>query len=142
MYEERTWVIVPGYFEEGCLLYDTFCTLEYETVLAYLSVDTKGLHAVVTHLDVVFVIVSSDLAARNCLVGDNYRVKVADFGLSRLVSTSNEIYVAREGAKFPIKWTSPEALAYNTFSSQSDVWCKYATCMPLVPVLVRMQPHF
>ena len=65
-----------------------------------------------------------DLAARNCLVGENNRVKVADFGLSRLVCTSDNIYVAREGAKFPIKWTAPEALAYNTFSTQSDVWCK------------------
>lgn len=31
-------------------------------------------------------------------------------------------YTAHIGAKFPIKWTAPEGLAYNMFSIKSDVW--------------------
>lgn len=63
-----------------------------------------------------------DLAARNCLVGENHLVKVADFGLSRLMT--GDTYTAHAGAKFPIKWTAPESLAYNKFSIKSDVWGK------------------
>lgn len=62
-----------------------------------------------------------DLAARNCLVSDNHLVKVADFGLTRKVEP-DEVYTAHVGAKFPIKWTAPEGLAYNKFTSKSDVW--------------------
>ncbi|XP_063702466.1 tyrosine-protein kinase Src42A [Culicoides brevitarsis] len=61
-----------------------------------------------------------DLAARNVLVGDNNVVKIADFGLARLIK-ENE-YEARVGARFPIKWTAPEAANYSKFSIKSDVW--------------------
>lgn len=61
-----------------------------------------------------------DLAARNCLLGENHLVKVADFGLARI--TQGEVYTAQAGAKFPIKWTAPESLAYNKFSNKSDIW--------------------
>ena len=47
-------------------------------------------------------------------------MKVADFGLARIVT--GEIYTAQAGAKFPIKWTAPESLAYNKFSNKSDIW--------------------
>ncbi|KAF7633735.1 Tyrosine-protein kinase [Meloidogyne graminicola] len=61
-----------------------------------------------------------DLAARNCLINDDFIVKVADFGLARFMT--DDTYTAHAGAKFPIKWTAPEGLAYNTFSTKSDVW--------------------
>ena len=63
---------------------------------------------------------SRDLAARNVLVGDNNIVKIADFGLARLIKEDE--YEARVGARFPIKWTAPEAANYSRFSIKSDVW--------------------
>jgi abelson tyrosine-protein kinase 1 len=53
-------------------------------------------------------------------VGENHIVKVADFGLARLMR--DDTYTAHPGAKFPIKWTAPEGLAYNHFTTKSDVW--------------------
>ncbi|XP_051915427.1 proto-oncogene tyrosine-protein kinase Src isoform X4 [Hippocampus zosterae] len=64
--------------------------------------------------------VHRDLRAANILVGDNLVCKVADFGLARLIE-DNE-YTARQGAKFPIKWTAPEAAHYGRFTIKSDVW--------------------
>ncbi|XP_042238397.1 tyrosine-protein kinase Src42A-like isoform X3 [Homarus americanus] len=61
-----------------------------------------------------------DLAARNVLVGDSNIVKIADFGLARLIKEDE--YEARVGARFPIKWTAPEAANYSKFSIKSDVW--------------------
>uniref|UniRef100_A0A3B4TYY1 Tyrosine-protein kinase n=1 Tax=Seriola dumerili TaxID=41447 RepID=A0A3B4TYY1_SERDU len=61
-----------------------------------------------------------DLRAANILVGDNLACKIADFGLARLIE-DNE-YTARQGAKFPIKWTAPEAALYGRFTIKSDVW--------------------
>ena len=61
-----------------------------------------------------------DLAARNILVGESNICKVADFGLARLIA--DDEYNAHDGAKFPIKWTAPEAALYNRFSIKSDVW--------------------
>ena len=61
-----------------------------------------------------------DLAARNVLVGDNNVVKIADFGLARLLKEDE--YDARAGARFPIKWTAPEAANFSRFSIKSDVW--------------------
>jgi serine/threonine protein kinase len=29
---------------------------------------------------------------------------------------------AKEGTKFPVKWTAPEAALFNQFSVKSDVW--------------------
>lgn len=80
-----------------------------------------------------------DLAARNVLVAEANVVKIADFGLARLIkvrilfvalckycanycNTQEDEYEARVGARFPIKWTAPEAANYSKFSIKSDVW--------------------
>jgi len=48
-----------------------------------------------------------DLASRNCLLGENSNVKLADFGLSRPFDDGKDYYLMRQGAKLPMKWTDP-----------------------------------
>ncbi|XP_046549584.1 tyrosine-protein kinase STK-like [Haliotis rubra] len=60
-----------------------------------------------------------DLRAGNILVGEHHDVKVADFGLARVVDDGQ--YVAG-GTRFPIKWTAPEGVLFSKFSIKSDVW--------------------
>ena len=64
--------------------------------------------------------IHQDLAARNILVGENMIYKVTDFGLIRVID--EDIYEEHTGAKYPIKWTAPEAAMHNKFSIRSDVW--------------------
>ena len=45
---------------------------------------------------------------------------MADFGLARVI-VDNE-YSAQAGARFPVKWTAPEAIAFGKFTVKSDVW--------------------
>ena len=53
------------------------------------------------------------------LVRDGNLVKIADFGLARVML--DNVYTAREGTKFPIKGTAPKAALYNRFSIKSNV---------------------
>ncbi|OXA63318.1 Tyrosine-protein kinase Src64B [Folsomia candida] len=66
-------------------------------------------------------LVHRDLAARNVLVGDNNIAKICDFGLARVIVQDDE-YCPRQGARFPVKWTAPEAILYGRFAVKSDVW--------------------
>ncbi|XP_045550257.1 ephrin type-A receptor 3-like isoform X3 [Salmo salar] len=66
--------------------------------------------------------VHRDLAARNILVNSNLVCKVSDFGLSRVLEDDPEAAYTTQGGKIPIRWTSPEAIAYRKFTSASDVW--------------------
>jgi len=63
-----------------------------------------------------------DLAARNILVGEENICKVADFGFARLVEGGNGVFTAEQMTKFPVRWTAPEAMAFNKYSIKSDVW--------------------
>ncbi|KAK3783208.1 hypothetical protein RRG08_047000 [Elysia crispata] len=101
------------------------------SLLEYLRNDTHRLISLTHLIDMASQIASGmaylegrnfihrDLAARNILVGENNIVKVADFGLARILD--KEEYQPK-GAQFPIKWTAPEAALRQKFSVKSDVW--------------------
>ncbi|KAL0970430.1 hypothetical protein UPYG_G00241840 [Umbra pygmaea] len=62
-----------------------------------------------------------DLAARNCMLGDDLRVCVADFGLSKEMYSCN-YYRQTSIIRMPIKWMAMESLSESIFTSKTDVW--------------------
>nr|XP_033812935.1 tyrosine-protein kinase receptor UFO-like isoform X2 [Geotrypetes seraphini] len=62
-----------------------------------------------------------DLAARNCMLQENLRVCVADFGLSKNIYNS-DYYRQAVTARMPVKWMAIESIAESVYSSKSDVW--------------------
>ena len=61
-----------------------------------------------------------DLATRNCLVGKDMQVKIADFGMSRNLYQSH-YYVLKGHAVLPVRWMAKECF-YGKFSTKTDVW--------------------
>ncbi|XP_013381472.1 discoidin domain-containing receptor 2 isoform X1 [Lingula anatina] len=65
--------------------------------------------------------VHRDLATRNCLVGNYYTIKIADFGMSRSLYSAD--YYRIEGrAVLPIRWMAWESILLGKFTTKSDVW--------------------
>ncbi|CAB1318153.1 unnamed protein product [Coregonus sp. 'balchen'] len=63
-----------------------------------------------------------DLATRNILVESELRVKIGDFGLTKVLPQDKEYYTVREPGESPIFWYAPESLTEGKFSVGSDVW--------------------
>lgn len=53
--------------------------------------------------------VHRDLATRNCLVGSNHTIKIADFGMSRNLYRG-DYYLIQGRAVLPIRWMSWESV--------------------------------
>ncbi|XP_065669121.1 platelet-derived growth factor receptor alpha isoform X4 [Hydra vulgaris] len=66
-------------------------------------------------------LVHRDLAARNVLVGPDYVMKLADFGLARDIYLSG-VYIKESSGILPVKWMAPESLFDKIYSIKSDVW--------------------
>ncbi|XP_054609971.1 tyrosine-protein kinase receptor TYRO3 [Dunckerocampus dactyliophorus] len=62
-----------------------------------------------------------DLAARNCMLGDDLVVRVADFGLSRKIYSSN-YYREQKSIRVPVKWLAIESLSDSVYTTKTDVW--------------------
>ncbi|XP_075901103.1 tyrosine-protein kinase JAK2a isoform X2 [Nelusetta ayraudi] len=63
-----------------------------------------------------------DLATRNILVESESRVKIGDFGLTKVLPQDKEYYTVLEPGESPIFWYAPESLTESKFSVASDVW--------------------
>jgi len=80
-------------------------------------------------------IIHRDLAARNCLLTGNLEVKVADFGMSRVLESST--YSSRTD-NVAIRWLAPECVTQNIYSKQSDI---YSYGVVIYEVMWRKTPY-
>ena len=79
-----------------------------------------------------------DLATRNILVGQDNKVKIADFGMSQ--NLYSDVYYRIQGrAMLPIRWMASECF-YGHFSQKTDVWA-FGILMWEVFTLCRHQPY-
>ncbi|XP_045847900.1 tyrosine-protein kinase JAK3 isoform X3 [Meles meles] len=112
--------LVMEYLPSGCLrdfLQRHRARLDASHLLLYASQICKGMEYLGSRR-----YVHRDLAARNILVESETHVKIADFGLAKLLPLDKDYYVVREPGQSPIFWYAPESLSDNIFSRQSDVW--------------------
>ena len=83
--------------------------------------------------------VHRDLATRNCLVSEDFDVKIADFGMSRNLYDSH-YYVIKGQAILPIRWMASECF-YGQFSAKTDVWAFGATMWEVFE-LSKHEPYY
>ena len=79
-----------------------------------------------------------DLATRNCLVGPENTIKIADFGMSRSLYSSH-YYRIRGRAMLPIRWMANECF-YGRFSEKTDIW-SFGVAMWEVFTFAKEQPY-
>ncbi|XP_068429971.1 tyrosine-protein kinase JAK2a [Clinocottus analis] len=90
---------------------------DFNKLLHYASQICKGMDYLATKR-----YIHRDLATRNVLVESEMRVKIGDFGLTKVLPQDKEYYTVREPGESPIFWYAPESLTESKFSVGSDVW--------------------
>ncbi|XP_057697910.1 discoidin domain-containing receptor 2-like isoform X2 [Corythoichthys intestinalis] len=83
--------------------------------------------------------VHRDLATRNCLVGKSFTIKIADFGMSRNLYSS-DYYRIQGRAVLPIRWMSWESILLGKFTTASDVWAFAVTLWEILN-FCKEQPY-
>lgn len=91
--------------------------LDFKKLLQYASQICKGMEYLTMKR-----YIHRDLATRNVLVENESRVKIGDFGLTKVLPQDKEYYKVKEPGESPIFWYAPESLTESKFSVASDVW--------------------
>ncbi|CAB3991422.1 Muscle, skeletal receptor tyrosine kinase, partial [Paramuricea clavata] len=106
-----------------------------QATLIHMCIDVaRGLQYLASHR-----LIHRDVATRNCLVGDDLTIKIADFGMSRDIY-SNNYYKIEKDTVLPIRWLSPEAVLYGKFTIESDIY-SYGVLLWEV-FTFSMQPYY
>ncbi|KAM4808988.1 tyrosine-protein kinase JAK2 [Rhinophrynus dorsalis] len=91
--------------------------LDFKKLLQYSSQICKGMEYLTLKR-----YIHRDLATRNILVENENRVKIGDFGLTKVLPQDKEYYKVKDPGESPIFWYAPESLTESKFSVASDVW--------------------
>ncbi|KAJ8286608.1 hypothetical protein GJAV_G00041090 [Gymnothorax javanicus] len=91
--------------------------IDHKKLLHYASQICKGMDYLATKR-----YIHRDLATRNILVESEQRVKIGDFGLTKVLPQDKEYYTVKEPGESPIFWYAPESLTESKFSVASDIW--------------------
>uniref|UniRef100_A0A8C6L3T1 receptor protein-tyrosine kinase n=1 Tax=Nothobranchius furzeri TaxID=105023 RepID=A0A8C6L3T1_NOTFU len=83
--------------------------------------------------------VHRDLATRNCLLDRRLTIKIADFGMSRNLYSS-DYYRIQGRAVLPIRWMAWESILLGKFTTASDVWA-FGVTLWEVFTLCKEQPY-
>ena len=142
--QQKPWLMVVEYMKYGDLLTVLRTLNEKDTLLhSFEQIDwclqiSQGMQFLsAQHL------VHMDLAARNCLLGENNQVKVSDFGLTRKIDQDQKHLILREMHKLPIKWLAIECFSTKMFSEASDVWAYGVTAWEIFRfVILSLAFHY
>ncbi|MEQ2171805.1 hypothetical protein GOODEAATRI_014416, partial [Goodea atripinnis] len=92
-----------------------YMILEYYDLVSICAQVAHGMEHLSNHR-----FVHKDLAARNCLISSQRRIKVSSLSLSKDVYNS-EYYHYRQ-AWIPLRWLPTESVFEDDYSTKSDVW--------------------
>jgi len=127
-----------------CLCLSRLLSLVVSAAVACLNVSLTSVYctrvtcvkvaSALCYLDSLHYLLHRDIAARNFLVTEYNRVKLADFGRARYVYDND--YQAPASEMVCVKWSSPEVLLRSCYSTRSDLW---AAAVVMWEVLTRGQ---
>lgn len=113
-------IVVNPYTQNGDLKSYVRDSNRNLTVLELLEMAVQVAEAM-AYLESVHV-VHSNLAARNCLVTEQKKVLVSEYGLTKDLFDPEQYLVEDGRTKNLVKWMAPEVTESLEFNTQSDVW--------------------
>jgi len=96
------------------------------TILNYLKQTCSGMQHLAHHG-----VVHRDLACRNLLLSDG-KIKISDFGMSRILEDGEGGEAQTKTTYGPLRWMAPESILKRFYSEKSDIWSFGIVCLEML----------